>query len=94
MNAKLELTKDEARAIIWDDYDGDIEVIEDDLIDTTRWSEVHNIIIKKDGRFYQDSYSVGATEMQDEEPYEYSEPNFTEVFPVEKTVIVYKAVKS
>ena len=91
--SKLELTKDEARDIIWGDGPDDIELVVDDLIDTTRWSEVHNMVIKKDGRFYQDEYSVGATEMQDESPWEYSEPNFTEVFPVEKTVIIYKAVK-
>lgn len=94
MNAKLELTKDEARDIIWQDNEDGVELIVDDLIDTTRWSEVHNVVIKKDGRFYQDTYSVGATEMQDESPWEYSEPCFTEVFPVEKTVIVYKEKKS
>jgi hypothetical protein len=34
---------------------------------------------------------VGATEMQDESPYEYDEyAIFTEVIPVEKTIIVYK----
>jgi hypothetical protein len=35
---------------------------------------------------------VGATECQDESPWEYDEPNFIEVIPVEETIIVYKVV--
>lgn len=35
-------------------------------------------------------WKVGATENQDEEPYEHTEPNFSQAFPVEKTIIVYE----
>ena len=37
-----------------------------------RWSIHHEIIFKRDGKLYQSNYSVGATESQDESPYEYA----------------------
>lgn len=88
---KLQLTKEEAQAIVWEDT-SDYEIISDEVVDTRRWSADHEIIIKRlsDGKFFADGYSVGLTEMQDESPYEYSDPDFTEVFPVEKTIIVYE----
>jgi hypothetical protein len=45
---------------------------------------------KSDGKYFKDGYRRGATESQDERPYEWSEPNFTEVFPVTKTYIDYE----
>lgn len=89
----MQLTKEEARGLIWGDHPEGIKVIYDKLIDTTRWSEIHEIVFEKDGKFYMDTYSVGATEMQDESPWEYSEPNFVEVFPHEETIIVYRKEK-
>ena len=94
MSEVLTFTKDEARDAMWGDLDG-FDLVEDKLVDTTRWSEIHEVVIKResDGKFFMDSYSVGATEMQDESPWEYSDPNFVEVVPVEKTVIVYEVKK-
>lgn len=88
---KLTITKQQAQAIIWGDS-LDFEVIEDKPTGNSRWSQIHQIIIKRlsDNKFFKDKYSIGATEHQEENPYEYSEPNFTEVFPVEKVVIVYE----
>lgn len=89
---KLELSKEDAKGLTWGDTPDDIRVISDEIKDNGRWSIYHYIIIQRisDGKFFGDSYSVGATEQQDERPWEYDEPNFTEVFPVEKTVIVYE----
>lgn len=42
----------------------DCKLIEDDIIDTTRWSIVHEIVFEDKGKFYRTTYSVGATEMQ------------------------------
>ena len=94
MSEVLTITKEEAREVIWEDHD-DFDLVRDDLVDTSRWSEIHDVVIKRlsDGKFFMDSYSVGATEVQDERPWEYSDPNFVEVVPVEKTVIVYEEVK-
>lgn len=45
--------------------------IVDEITDTTRWSIMHEIVFKDNGKFYLTTYSVGATEMQLESPWEY-----------------------
>ncbi|MCL1696387.1 hypothetical protein [Lysinibacillus sp. BPa_S21] len=45
----------------------------DEITDTSRWSVHHRIIFKHDGKFYEAYYSEGATEMQDERPWEYED---------------------
>ncbi len=47
--------------------------IEEDTIDSSRWSIQHKVIFKdkNTGKTYVSFYSVGATEMQDESPYEW-----------------------
>jgi hypothetical protein len=88
---KLVLTNEEGRSLVWRE-NKDFETIEDTIIENTRWSIVHEIIVKRlsDGKYFMDNYSVGATETQDESAYEYSDPEFVEVFPVEKTIITYE----
>jgi hypothetical protein len=90
---KLHLTKKEAREIIysWGEKIG-YENINDEQVDSTRWSIVHRIIIRRlsDGKYFADHYSVGATEMQEEQPYENDEPDFTEVFKKYKVIKVYE----
>jgi len=45
---------------------------EDHIVDGGRWSSHHRIIFKdKDGKYYSTGYSIGATECQDERPWEY-----------------------
>lgn len=54
--------------------------IKDDIIDNSRWSIRHEIVFSDKGKFYRTSYSVGATECQDESPWEYdAEIECTEV---------------
>lgn len=91
MKEVLTLTRDEACEILDGDNDK-FEVIQDKIISKNRWSIINKLIIKRvsDGKFFCDRYSVGATESQDESPWEHNEPQFTEVFPVEKKVIVYE----
>ena len=88
----LRLTPDEGRRIVWNDHD-DFETVETNIVDVTRWSIIYENIYKQksSGKFFETSYSVGATEYQDERPYEYDgEAVFEEVFPVEKLVTVYE----
>lgn len=47
--------------------------IVDNIIDTTRWSIVHEIVFSDKGKFYMTTYSEGATECQDEKPWEYDD---------------------
>lgn len=59
----------------------------------SRWSiQYEEVFRHDDGKFYKTTYSVGATEMQDECPYEYEgeQVECPEVFPVTKTIIVYE----
>jgi hypothetical protein len=68
------------------------ETVEDRIIGVGRWSIHHARVFKHEGKFYATNYSVGATENQEEAPYEYSpdEIECEEVFPYERTVTVYK----
>lgn len=61
--------------------DGDLTVY-DKIVETTRWSEIHEIVFKYEDKFYLSSYSCGLTEYQDESPYEY-EDEMVEVVEVE-----------
>ena len=89
---KLELTREEALDIVCGDT-FDFDIIEDVIDSTSRWSELHRIIVqrKSDSKYFRSYYSKGSTEMQMELPYEYDEhPSFTEVIPTEKIITVYE----
>lgn len=71
--------------------------VSDTITGKSRWSLNHELVFKEaaTARFFRTHYSEGATEQQDERPFEY-EPDdveVTEVFPVEKTVIFYTTKK-
>ena len=92
MKEILKVTSEEGCNIIWGN-DENFVTIEDTIIDHGRWSVGHKIILqrKSDQKFFVGYYSVGATESQNEGPYEYDKfAEFSEVNPVEKTVIVYE----
>lgn len=68
------------------------DAIEDDIIETDRWSEHHEIIFEYQGKFYRTGYSCGATEMQDQSPWDDEED--VVCFEVEKReVLVEKWVR-
>lgn len=89
---KLVLSKKDAQELAWGDGPADFKIIENVLYDTTRWSECYRIVIQRvsDGKFFADTYSRGATEYQDEQPFQDSDPHFTEVFAKEKVITVYE----
>ena len=60
--------------------------IVDNIIDTGRWSIYHEIVFSDKGRFYMTTYSEGATECQDESPWEYEDE-------IECTEVELKEVK-
>lgn len=75
------------------EYDG-YKLVYSNIVDTTRWSNVYEMVFEYDNKYYMTSYSVGATECQDEGPYEFEpdEIECIEVYPREKTVVVYEQV--
>ena len=92
MKETLKLKAEEARLIAY----GDHELFEDvtsEITSVTRWSICYEKIIKRisDGVFFKMNYRVGATEMQEESPYEWDTTvSLPEVYPIEKTVVVYE----
>lgn len=72
-----------------------LEKVEDRITGTGRWSVHHALVFRETatGNLYTTAYSVGATEQQDEGPFEYTDTvTCDEVRPVEKMVVVYEAV--
>jgi hypothetical protein len=62
-----------SKEILVNNLDLPWSAIEDSVIDNSRWSIDHEIIFEYQGKFYRAYYSVGATEMQMEKPWEYED---------------------
>ena len=89
---KLNLTSEQGRDIVYGD-DSNFVIVEGRLIVKRQLNDEYKIVVKRksDGKYFKDIYCRGnVTEDQHERPYEYSKPNFTEVFPVTKTYIDYE----
>lgn len=86
----IKLSREQSREIVYDDSE-DFTIVYDKLVDESRWSLIHEIVIQHNEtkKFYKTCYSVGATEMQDERPFEYGDPKWVEVIPKEVTITVY-----
>lgn len=68
------------------------KVISDTITDTSRWSVHHELVFELGGEFFRVDYSTGATEQQDERPFD-NEGDMVEcvqVYPVTKTITVYE----
>jgi hypothetical protein len=73
--------------------DHGVSIISDNIIDTSRWSVWHEIIVQIKDKFYQTTYSRGATEYQEESPWEGDETvSFNEVEKVQKLVDVWQLI--
>ena len=91
----MKIPKEVAQELSWGDKDSehaDFKVALNEIVGHSRWSINYNLVLEKDGKFFQKGYSKGATESQDESPFEYEdeEIDFKEVKPVEKVVIIYE----
>ena len=88
---KLELDQETASELAYEDFDNSIYEVVSNINGHSRWTINFELVIKTlvDGRFWKARYSKGATESQDEGPFEYGSSTFTEVFPIKKEVIVY-----
>lgn len=91
MKEKLQLSKKDARNLISEDLPG-YKVIQDRIVDHGRWTVSHEVVVQResDGKFFKGGYRRGATESQDEMPFEYDEPDFAEVEKKEKIIYVYE----
>jgi len=91
MKEQLNLTSEDGRSIVYED-NPEFVTVENKVINNSRWSIIHRIVIQRqaDGKFFAARYSVGATESQDERPFEYNKPEFTEVEKKEVLTVVYE----
>jgi len=88
----IKISAELARAIVYDDTD-EGELIEEEIFDSGRWSITYKAIIKYQDKFYKTFYRVGATEAQEERPWEDDdEAVLVEVKQVEKMVKVWEKV--
>lgn len=63
-----------SREYLMNELDLPYNAVEEEIIVTSRWSIHYSIVFQdKDGKYYQTTYSNGATECQDERPWEYEE---------------------
>ena len=67
----MKFKKEVLADVAYDDCPDGFEKVEDKIVENSRWSIIHSMIFKFEGKFYESDYSVGATEQQDESPYEY-----------------------
>ena len=65
----MKFKKEVLQAIVYDDCIN-ADKVEDIITGTTRWSILHVMIFEYKGKFYRSEYAEGATEMQDERPFE------------------------
>lgn len=88
--------KSELKDLVYEDETDNLVKVKDEITGKRRWSLDYELIFKEKAteKFYSVGYSVGATEQQDESPFEYEADNVEviEVRPVEKTVIEYVEV--
>ncbi len=84
----ITVTKQEAKDIIWGETD--LKILKTETTSNSRWSIHKRTIFEKDGKFYELCYSEGATEYQDEHPFD-SDGDFIDCEEVEAVqVIDYK----
>lgn len=58
-----------------------------ELLDHTRWSVLHTLVLEKDGEYYQTIHEVAATEYQEVGEQDY---RFTEVYPHKMVAVTYE----
>lgn len=90
-----EFPKDDLRELTWasvgQGFNGyELVAIEDQ--GTSRWSSHHRMIFRHDGELWAARYSKGLTEVQDEQPFEYSDAIATKVTAVEKVITITEYV--
>ena len=72
------------------------KVYETNLVDTSRWSKIYEMVFSYGDNWYLTSYSKGATENQDERPFEYDDDEIdcTQVHQVKKSFTVWEPVRN
>lgn len=70
----------------------EMEVVEDEIYDNSRWSAHHRLIFSHGKEYYQVDYTRGATENQPEMPFEYASQDVVCIKVEAKPVTIVKFV--
>ena len=87
----MKIKKNDLLELLDEESLGNLRVVQEKLIDSTRWSKVYKCVIfnQETNKYFDASYSVGATEYQDESPFDsYGENDLIELFEVEPYEVV------
>ena len=77
----------------FDEYNG-CKIISNVLVDNSRWSLNYELVFYFENKYYMTWYSVGATEQQDERPWEYDDiVDCFEVRPIDRIVRDFEYVE-
>lgn len=90
---KIKIPKEEMQEILWGCQG---KILRDEITSSGRWSIYHELIFQRndEGPIYRTDYSVGATEYQDERPWQdEKEVTCIEVKTVEKVIVDYEDIK-
>lgn len=94
----MKFSKQDLQYLACDFLDGGVtgdgfEVLANHLVGVARWALLYRLVFEYDEKLYETVYRVGATEMQDERPFEHDpdEIECVEVERFERTVIDYRA---
>lgn len=90
----MKFNKEDLCELVYQGEPEGFEVISREFSWNSRWSLHYEMVFKYEDKYYLTTYSVGATESQDESPYQYEpdEIECQEVVPVEVVTIKYKPV--
>lgn len=78
-----------------EDLQEEVYDVEDEVIDKRRWYTINRRVFKNEDKFFECFYKRGLTEIQESTWFEdYTDKDgyveCKEVFPIEKTIIVYE----
>lgn len=79
--------EEDALCFLWDGVE-DAELVENDIVDTSRWYVHHRAVLKRNDEYVAVDYRLGATELQDND----EEITLSVVKPVETVVTKYVKV--
>lgn len=90
----LKKTPDLVDQLISGDSENEIKVISNEIVDKSRWTVQYELLVKIGEKFYRTFYERGATEYQDNGPWECDDKiELIEVEPREVKTIQYFPVK-
>ena len=86
-------SKDFLQEMLWGEG---VELLENELLEVSRWQQHFRMTFKlPDGDIYQVRYTKGATEQQDEQPFEYADDIVpcVQVRPRTQVITVYEPIE-